>query len=176
MKKQKVYEIIQSVVILVIGILMSLSILDSTFIDILIGIACLLLGVYLIVKSLFLSNDKSILLPSGIGGGVLIAYGIAVFAKYSQPINFLSQILIVAIIAVGALLIVQSILTLIKSRSKSSITLAILFLIFGVALLSFGICFICVNSFGSYVWMACGILLAVYGLYLFIRALVTLKK
>lgn len=108
----------------------------------------------------------------GIVGASLIGLSIATFASYTHPVSFLVEVIIVAITSIGAIMILDSVIRF----AKKSTTAAVVEIVFGAILLTFGILFICIEDFKTYLWVIFGVLLAIYGLYSLVYTLVKLKK
>lgn len=172
MSKQKVYQLVESILLIVVGILIACSIIESNILDYLLGAGFLVLGVFLMVKSFTSSKALTFLLPTGIGGAILVGLGISVFAKYIAPVNFLLDLIIVAITAIGALFIIDSIIRF----AKKSNTAGIAEIVIGCILLAFGLMFILWTDFRQYLWVIFGVLLAIFGVYTLVVTLVSLKK
>ncbi|MDY4857638.1 MAG: hypothetical protein SO232_03270 [Candidatus Onthovivens sp.] len=172
MKKQSVYQIVESILLIIVGVLIACSIIQQSILEYLLATAILVFGLFLVVRSLLLTRSITLLLPLGILGAVLVGLGIAIFAKYMTPVAILIQIIIVAITTIGALFIVDSLIRFVRKNYN----VAIAELVIGLILLAFGLMFILWDDFRTYLWVIFGVLLAIYGVYCLIITLIKLKK
>lgn len=170
MTKTKTYKIIESIILIVIGILIACSIINSNILNYVLGAALLVYGLYLIIASVIIL--QSFILPKAIVGGVLAGIGIAILASYMQPVSLLVSCIVVGITAIGVLFLINSILRFAKHLTTLGVTEAII----GVILLTFGLMFICWADFKAYLWLIFGVLLAIYGVYCLVVAITNKKN
>lgn len=171
MSKTKAYRIIESILCIIVGILLAVSIISNDILNIVLGIVVLLLGVFYFVKGATESTNISFLLPDGIIGGILVACGIAMFAKYLSVQDILTKIIVIGILAIGIILIVDAIIRFVRKNTTAGITEIIV----GLILTVLGILFIVIPEIMQYLWAIFGILLAIYGVYLLVDTLRRLK-
>lgn len=169
MSKNKAYKIIESIIIFVIGLLFTLSILNESFINYIIGAIVIIIGVLLFVKGIVDSSKKSVVLPASILGGCLVALGIAILANYINITGFIMNSIAIILIAVGALFVIDSIIRFVNKAT----TLGTFELIIGLIALTFGIVFL---FWRDYIWIIFGVLLMAYGIFSLVMTLVSLKK
>ena len=81
MSKQKAYTLVESILFIIIGILIACSIIQPSIVNIIIGIAVLILGIFSFTKSLSESSKSTLLVPGALWGTVLIGVSIAMLAN-----------------------------------------------------------------------------------------------
>ncbi len=169
MSKNKAYKIIESIVIFVIGLLLTLSILNESFINYIIGAIVILLGILAFVKGVSDSSRKTVLLPASISGAILVATGISIMANYINITSIIMNLIAIILITIGALFIIDSIIRFVNKNTN----LGICEIVFGIIGLTFGIVFL---FWRQYIWIIFGVLLMIYGLYNLILTLISLKS
>lgn len=172
MKKQSVYQIVESILLIIVGVLIACSIIEQNILEYLLATAITLFGLFLVIRSLLATKTITFLLPLGILGAVLVGLGVAIFAKYITPVAILIQVIIIAITTIGAIFIVDSLIRFVKRNYN----VAVAELVIGLILLAFGLMFILWDDFKTYLWVIFGVLLAIYGVYCLIITLIKLKK
>ncbi len=169
--KTKAYRIIEAIILIVLGILLAVSIVNSNILNIVLAIAILIIGVFYFVKGVTSSTNISFLLPDGIIGGILVACAIAMFASYLSVQQTLEQVIVIGVLAIGIILIVDAIVRFVRKNTTAGITEIIV----GLVLVVLGLLFIFLPEVLDYLWVIFGILLAVYGIYLLVDTLRRLK-
>lgn len=172
MTKNQWIKIIEGIIIIIIGILMACTIINPSIFDILLGIIFMAGGFGLLIQSIIKTNSLITVLgligTSAIGVGILF-----VCNQLSQLIGILESLLLVSLMAVGALLILDSI---IKFFTTKKLAPNIIEIIIGVAFLTIGLVFWFVNDAKSYTFVVAGIIIALIGLLVVIGTFVNLNK
>lgn len=172
LSKTRALRIIQSVVMIIVGILIACSIVDQQIVNIILGVALLALGLYWLFQAVY--ETKSFISPGALIGGILVGIGISALANALAELNQ-TVIIIVSIIitVVGALLIIEGIIKLIQHNKD---TVGIISLVLGVIALVLGICLLALPDFRTYCLLIFGIFLAVYGVYTLTMLLLGLQR
>ena len=105
MKKQSVYQIVESILLIIVGVLIACSIIQQSILEYLLATAILVFGLFLVVRSLLLTKSITLLLPLGILGAVLVGLGIAIFAKYITPVAIAELVIGLILLAFGLMFI-----------------------------------------------------------------------
>lgn len=172
MSKAKAYKIIESIIFIILGILIAVSILNASILNYLLGGCVTLLGIFLFIKCATEQKNVNFLLPTGVASAVLLACGISMLANYINAVDLLQKVIIVGVLAIGILLIIDAIVRFIRKQSTPGITE----LVVGLILTILAILFMVIPEMNSYLWVVFGVLLAIYGVYLLVQTLITLKK
>lgn len=170
MSKEKAFLLIQYIILIVVGILFAVSIANADIIKYCIGIAILVLGAFMILKSLYVT--KSMILIDGISGASLVALGVGTLCDFVPLISFGVSAISVIIAGVGGLFVVDSLIRF----AKKNTTLGTVELIVGLVLLALGLMLCLWNEFKSYLWVIFGVLLAIYGIYGLVLVLTNKKR
>lgn len=172
MSKQKAYTLVESILFIIIGILIACSIIDTSIVNILVGIAVLILGIFFFTKSLSDSSKSTLLVPGALWGTVLIGVSIAMFARELDLVNPLKTIVEVAILSIGALVLIDALIKLFKNHQTAGISE----LIVAIILIALGLMLLLWADFEKYLWVIFGVLLAVLGVYMLITTIIKLSK
>ena len=156
--KARALKIIQNVLLIIVGILIACSVISQDIIKYLVGLALVVYGVFFLFRSVY--DTKSFIMPFGVAGGILLGVGL------------LTNIIFVALIVLGSLLVLDSVVKFVLHKNNAGITE----LIIGLILLVLGILFVAIPEMTSYCWIAFGVVLALYGLYNLIITLIALSK
>lgn len=169
--KARALKIIQNVLLIVIGILIACSVIDKSIVQYIIGIALVVYGAFYLFRSVY--DTKSFIMPFGVAGGILLGLGIATMCNdYAQLLGCIQHVIYVALIVIGGLLMLDSVIQFVQHRNNAGI----FELIIGVILLVVGILFVAIPEMQDYCWIAFGVVLAVYGLYNLIVTLIKISK
>ena len=172
MSKQRAYTLVESILFIIIGILIACSIIQPSIVNIIIGIAVLIMGIFSFTKSLSDSSKSTLLVPGALWGTVLIGVSIAMLANKLDIQTPLTMIIKVAIISVGALTLIDAIIKLIKNHQTAGISELIIALI----LIALGLMLLLWAEFSNYLWVIFGALLAILGVYMLITTIIKLSK
>lgn len=171
LSKTRALRIIQSVVMIIVGILIACSIVDEQIVNVILGVALLALGLYWLFQAVY--ETKSFISPGALIGGILVGIGVSALAKAPLDLSQTLIIIVSIIIAVvGALLIIEGIIKLIQHKD----TVGIISLVLGVIALVLGICLLALPDFSTYCLLIFGIFLAVYGVYTLTMLLLGLQR
>lgn len=170
LSKTRALRIIQSVVMIIVGILIACSIVDEQIVNVILGVALLALGLYWLFQAVY--ETKSFISPGALIGGILVGIGVSALAKAINLNQILTSIVSIIIAVVGALLIIEGIIKLIQHKD----TVGIISLVLGVIALVLGICLLAIPDFSTYCLLIFGIFLAVYGVYTLTMLLLGLKR
>ena len=168
--KARALKIIQNVLLIIVGILIACSVISQDIIKYLVGLALVVYGVFFLFRSVY--DTKSFVMPFGVAGGILLGVGIATMCDYVPLILVLQNIIFVALIVLGSLLILDAVVKFALHRNNAGITQLIL----GVILLVLGILFVAIPDMQTYCWIAFGVVLAIYGLYSLVITIIALSK
>lgn len=161
LSKRKTLDLVQSVILIVVGILIALSIINpDQIVNILCALIITVIGCYLLFKSVY--ETKSFVSPGALAGGVLVGVGIAAFANYINFGTLLLNILKVGILCVGILLTIQSVVLLLQRRGGT--VFPVLYLVIGIVAIILGILILINIIPNNPTYVIVGILLAVVGL------------
>ncbi len=172
MSKQKAYTLVESILFIIIGILIACSIIQPSIVNIIIGIAVLIMGIFSFTKSLSESSKSTLLVPGALWGTVLIGVSIAMLANKLDIQTPLTMIIKVAIISVGTLTLIDAVIKLIKKHQTAGISELVVALI----LIALGLMLLLWAEFGNYLWVIFGALLAILGVYMLITTIIKLSK
>lgn len=170
LSKTRALRIIQSVVMIIVGILIACSIVDEQIVNIILGVALLALGLYWLFQAVY--ETKSFISPGALIGGIFVGIGVSALAKAINLNQILTSIVSIIIAVVGALLIIEGIIKLIQHKD----TVGIISLVLGVIALVLGICLLAIPDFSTYCLLIFGIFLAVYGVYTLTMLLLGLQR
>ena len=170
LSKTRALRIIQSVVMIIVGILIACSIVDEQIVNVILGVALLALGLYWLFQAVY--ETKSFISPGALIGGILVGIGVSALAKAINLNQILTSIVSIIIAVVGALLIIEGIIKLIQHKD----TVGIISLVLGVIALVLGICLLAIPKFSTYCLLIFGIFLAVYGVYTLTMLLLGLQR
>lgn len=170
LSKTRALRIIQSVVMIIVGILIACSIVDQQIVNVILGVALLALGLYWLFQAVY--ETKSFVSPGALIGGILVGIGVSALAKAINLNQILTSIVSIIIAVVGALLIIEGIIKLIQHKD----TVGIISLVLGVIALVLGICLLAIPDFSTYCLLIFGIFLAVYGVYTLTMLLLGLQR
>lgn len=171
LSKTRALRIIQSVVMIIVGILIACSIVDQQIVNVILGVALLALGLYWLFQAVY--ETKSFVSPGALIGGILVGIGVSALAN--APLDLTQTLIIIVsiiIAVVGALLIIEGIIKLIQHKD----TVGIISLVLGVTALVLGSCLLALPDFRTYCLLIFGIFLAVYGVYTLTMLLLGLQR
>lgn len=176
MTKAKWFGIVESLILIVLGILFVVSLADSSIIDYIIGGALVAGGVvYLALGTI---QKKGVLNAQATFGTLLIGAGIAEFIDKSIS-AFIGTASAWFLFIFGLLIIVNALVWLIgKYKGKAYWITA---LVFGVVLATFGALLLFPFDphpviYGEWIWVVYGIVFILFGLLLFVSIMVSLNK
>ena len=141
-------------------------------VNIIIGIAVLIMGIFSFTKSLSESSKSTLLVPGALWGTILIGVSIAMLANKLDIQTPLTMIIKVAIISVGTLTLIDAVIKLIKKHQTAGISEIVVALI----LIALGLMLLLWAEFGNYLWVIFGALLAILGVYMLITTIIKLSK
>ena len=162
-------QVIVAAALLVLGILFCVSVAALDIVNIIIGVGFIVAGGVLLVAELV--KNKSISTSIGLFGGILVAFGVAIIVL--NWLGALATLVVIALMVLGALYVVDSVLLIAWRDKKNWKGFAIEFAIGAVAF-TVGMCLWFVPEFGEFANLVFGIILILYGLYLLVDAF--LKK
>ena len=167
---QIVLNVIEALITIVLGILIAVVGIGQT-VDIYFGVLALVLGVSAIGLALYFLAKENVL-PFGmtIVGGALIAVGCGLFANF---ISFavIVNILILVVLGGGAALIAYGIYFFIKKNK----VIGLIQMLIGAAVVTLTAVYINVPDFQKAFWIIVGVLIALYGAFSLVYALVNKK-
>lgn len=172
LSNEQTRSIICATVLLVIGILLCIS--PAVAIDtlsIIIGAGFLAAAAILIVGSLV--QEKSIITPLALLGGILLALGLMFIVDYA--INIIGYCAVWLLIVFGAILIVDSIIRIAWREKKNVVGFVIEFLIGAVAF-TLGMCLRYVADFAGYELLILGLIIVLFAVYVLVSAFVGKKS
>ena len=171
MKKEKLMNVIEGILIVILGILIAIfgggSVLDMYFaiVSLVCGIALLLIAIISLINNKILPFGHTVL------GGALIAISIGLFIHYLTFAQLIT-LLVFFLLGAGAALILYSIYVLVRIGTPQGVS----FLILGIALLTITILYLAVPDFRKAFWIIVGIIVALYGLLFVSMQFVKTKK
>ena len=167
---QLVINVLEGIIIIVLGILIAVCGIDAT-VNIYFGVLAIVLGAAAAGFSIYLLVKEGAM-PLGITllSGALIALGVSLFTGYVSLGVFIS-ILVITLLGVGAALVVYGVYFLVKVNKLGGL----IQIIVGAALVALTVVYITVPDFAKYFWIIVGILIAVYGAFSVIFAIVNKK-
>lgn len=168
--KSAALKIIQSVIVIIVGVLIACAVINTDFIKYVVGIAFLVLGAFLLFRSVY--DTKSFIMPYGVFGGTLIGVGIATMVDYIPLLMIIRNFIYVSLIVLGALLILDGIVRLALGKTNNGIVE----LIIGAILVTVGGLFIGIPEMSEYCWIAFGVVVALYGVYTLIVTIIQISK
>ena len=159
MSKQKALQITQSVLLIIVGILIACSLINSNILNYILAGALLIYAIFLLFKAIF--EDGTLIYLNGIVSAILIGLSVSIFASYINAISILTQVITVSVYSIGGMIFVSGIVSLCQKKLNIGITKVII----GAILLAIGLVLILIPDVNSYTWCVFGILLALFGLY-----------
>lgn len=172
MSKQKAFNLVESILFIILGVLISCSIIQTSILNIVLAIVLMVIGIFLFTKSATSSSSANLLSSSGLLSGVLIGVSIAMFANSIDVVGPLSNIICVAIISIGTIFVVDSLIKFSKKHTKIGITEVII----GLILIALGLMLLLWDEFNKYLWVVFGIILAVSGIYILIYTIIKIPN
>ena len=170
LSETNVRQLVIASILIVLGVLFCVSLAALDIINIIIGAAFIVVGAVLLILEVI--KNKSLVTGSGIFGGLLIAFGIAIII--GQLLGVLVSFLILVLIVLGAILIVDSVL-LIAVRNKKNVTGFVIELMIGIVAFVLGMCLWFIPEFQRFANLIFGIVLIFYGAYLIVDVIVRKK-
>lgn len=172
MTKEKIFLLIEGILYLVFGVLIACSIINFTELaDIFIGISLLFIGIILIFDSYIKAGSfKAIILPTAIIGGIFIGVGITLFTDTLTIAGDILTIVKIAIICAGSIITIDGILKLVSKLLLSGLSE----LLIGAILILIGCLRMFNADFNTFMWVAIGIVIAIYGILEIISAFIAL--
>ena len=170
MDKNKLINVLEGVILVVLGILVAINGFNA--INIYFGIVAVVIGsVLLLLAAVILAKSK--LLPFGAlaGGAVSLTVGIAILME-KFDVNFLFALLVLVILGLGAALVLYGIYSIAKKLPVAGIIQIVL----GALMLTFSIVYMNVEDFHKPFWIIIGILIALYGVLVIVLQFVDTKK
>lgn len=167
---QLVVNVLEGIIIIVLGILIAVCGIDTT-VNIYFGVLALVIGVAAGIFAIYLLSKEGVM-PLGITllSGALIAIGIGLFANYISFGVFIN-LLILVLLGAGTALIVHGIYFLAKVNKLGGV----IQIIVGAALVTLTALYINVPDFVKAFWIIVGILIAIYGAFSIIYAVANKK-
>ena len=165
-----VKQIVIACVLLVLGILFCVSVAALDVINTIIGIGFIAVGAALLIMELV--KTKGIATSSGLIGGILIAFGIAIILL--NWLGALATLLILAMMVVGAIFLVDSVL-LIAVRDKKNTKGFLIEFAIGAVTFTLGMCLWFIPEFRQFANLVFGIILILYAVYLIVDVVIKKK-
>lgn len=160
MKKESLYKVIECCALIVIGVLFCVSLAwAENVLSIILGSALIAGGV--VIQTLSVIKDKSVVSPIALGGLLALALGIYFIVVNAVGIifTFVPYILIVF----GSALFIDAFIGYFARKEKVVAALVIK-LVIGAALITVGILLLTVGDFAKYVALIVGIALILVGI------------
>lgn len=170
--KEKLINIIEAIVIIVLGIIIAVC-GGGAALDIYFGIVCIVGGVALAAIAVY-TLGKTKVLPFGMTflSVALITIAITLFIG-QLSFSVLIWLIVYLMLALGIALVLYGIYT---TAVLKNVIAGIAQIIVGAAIIVLTILFLTVEDFRTIFWIIAGILVAVYGVLMLISALVSKKK
>ena len=170
--KEKLFRIIEAIVIIVFGVIIAIF-GGGTAIDLYFAIVCLVGGILLLVlDAVSFDKTKTLLFDVTFLSVALITVGSGLLAHY-VTFSALIELVVLLLLALGIAFVIYGIFTII---TKKGIVLGIGQIIIGVAIAVLAILYIAVEEFRTIFWIIIGIVVAIYGVFALISALLPQKK
>ncbi len=172
MTKQKIFAVIEGLIIAALGILIAIygpvAVLDTY-----VGIVCLVLGAALLIANIVTYADSKVLmLPGVILTFVLISIGIGLVVPGYLSLGVIFTFLVFALIGLGVALMVYGGYLI----TKKFLFTGVGEIVIGALLVVFSFLYLFVPEFNDAFWIIVGILIAIYGVFFIVAALVEKKK
>ena len=170
MKNDKLVNVIEGLIIVVLGILIAVVGIGNT-VDLYFGVLFTAIGGILALFVLYLLSQKKEL-PLGITlmSGVSLAIGIALFTHYLS-FAMLVNILVMAVLGFGSALIFYGIYFAVKK----SVPYGVLTIVIGAATVTLVALYLNIPDFAKAFWIIVGILVAIYGALVIVFSLMDKK-
>ena len=172
MKNNKIVNIIEAIVIIVLGIIIAVC-GGGTALDLYLGIVAIVGGVAVGAIAVY-TLAKTKVLPFGATflSVALITIAITLFAG-KLSFNVLITLLVYILLALGITLVLYGVYTV---AMRKGLALGIVQIIIGTALIVLTILFLTVTDFQAVFWIITGILVAAYGVLMLVSSLLPQKK
>ena len=169
--KQKLTNVIEGVVMVILGILIAIF-GGVDVVDVYLAIIALVAGVLLAAICIArLVKNSTLVSNELIYSAALIGLGIALLTDF-VTVGALVPVILVLIISAGAALVLLGIYSL----AKKATTLGLVQLIVGAIAITLGLLYIFVDGFAQAFWIIVGIIVALLGILLVTSQFVDLKK
>ena len=167
----KTKTIVSGAILIALGILLAVLGIGQT-IDIYFGIALILAGVgCLVLSGVAIARKGPLPVSMFLAGAMFLSVGIGLFTDYLS-FAVLANVLVFGLLGLGAGLIALGIIHIAKKAPLlGAIEIAV-----GACLVVFPLLYLFVDGFQQAFWIIVGVLVAVYGVFVIVDALVTKKK
>ena len=171
MTKQKIFAVIEGLIIAALGVLIAIygpvPVLDTY-----VAIVCLVLGVAILIASIVTYADsKALAFPPLCMAVILVAIGATLLTDWLS-LAVLVNFLIIVLMGLGFALILYGFYLV----SKKMLFTGVGQIVIGALLVTFSFLYIFVPDFRKAFWIIVGILIAIYGVFYIVAALVEKKK
>ena len=171
MTKQKIFAVVEGLIIAALGVLIAIygpvPVLDTY-----VAIVCLVLGAALLIASIVTYADTKVLaFPPMCMAVILIALGATLLTDWLS-LAVLVNFLIIVLMGLGFALILYGFYLI----SKKMLFTGVGEIVIGALLVVFSFLYIFVPDFRQAFWIIVGILIAIYGVFYIVAALVEKKK
>ena len=171
MSKEKLLKIIEAAVIIALGILIAIF-GGGAVLDIYLGVVAAVLGVAFLALSIAsLVNTKELPLATLCLATICITFAVALFAQWLSFTLFI-YVLVYLIIGFGAALVLHGIYLL----CKKLFVMGLAEVIIGAGAITIAVLFLTVPEFQKAFWIILGVLIALYGAFYLVSALLEKKK
>lgn len=164
--------LIKAGAIFLIGLLFCLSTIWGTkTLSVILGVALIVEGV--IFCALALSKEKTLLVPTALGGALSISFG--VYVIMSNAVSVLFSLIPLVLIPFGALFLADAFLGKF-GRKRETTALFVVKVVIGVIGITLGLCLLFVKGFGAYAALVLGLILIAFSLYVIIMTTAVKKS
>ena len=170
-QEKKTFNLIIGIALVLVGILFVLCGKFADLIDYLLGGACCVGAIALGAKTIV--TKKKVLVGPVIIAGIILAAGITLFAYPGAIGSTIQTIINIALITVGAIILVDTIIHFVKKRS-TAINIVELFI--AAALITVGVVALCVSGIDGLVFYFSGAVIIFAGIIVIIASLIDFKK
>jgi hypothetical protein len=172
MSDKKTFNVIIGAALILVGVLLILCGAIPTIIDILLGVACLVASIAIVVKTLI--TKKRILVLPNIFAAIILAIGITLFIAEGMFGSIILTILNFSLITVGAVMLADTIYHFVKKRN---LAINIVEIVIAVALIVVGIIAVIPDmGAGALVFYFAGSIITLGGIVVVIASLIDFKK
>ena len=171
MSKEKLLKIIEAAVIVVLGVLVAIF-GGGTVLDIYLAVVATVIGVaFLALSIVSLVNQKELPFGPLSVATICITFGVALFAKWLS-FALLIGILAYLIVGFGIALVLHGIYLL----CKKFFLMGAVEVVIGAGAATIAILFLTVAEFRTAFWIILGVLIALYGVFYLVSALLEKKE
>ena len=171
-KNNQVIAILEAALIVVIGVMFCCSkAMGEAALSWVIGVSFMLGGVGL--WALGIVEKKSLFNAEGLLGSLMFAFGLAF--GLARLANALFYIAVWFLIVAGSIILLDVILRLALRKDRNTLGVVIEAII-GAVMLTLGLCLLLINEFGQFAAIVLGVMLILYGVYMFVNEVVLTSK